>query len=351
MSKKVAKRNNSLMDPSELTAWGNPTQINRSLLKIPKLLLCQPTSEAVCEGKAVLGDIFATSVNKVVTAFKSGECAEVIPVFMKCLWYIRKSAPGKTKDESEFIGAEAYCDIPGPKFNASLPWEEAQPDGSVIHRSRALILFSLPVIDGEVVNEVHTTTFTGTNFKHGTDIYDIMYNKNTREGLCPAAKIIFLSSTKQKSDKGNRFYATWNVELGEAASKEEISMALGFFNVIKESEQAYTEASVEETTAPTQPAAQPVSVNRTPPTRAAPEEEDVSEVYEEEAKPKARPKRARRAKRRAPAQEEMDIEEEKPKRRPRKTAKKQEETVDEDDLDIDDLSEDMESIDAGLEGI
>ena len=139
MSKEVAvKETNAVAIPQELADWGDTgVNVGNDLL-LPKLLVMQPASDLVTDGKAVMGE-FRNSV----TGEKLGSIVEPIELVA---FHVMKTLDILKLTEGQYLWNRSLPlveNVTSPDYNDNLPWEGTDEDGTPIKRVRRLNFFVL----------------------------------------------------------------------------------------------------------------------------------------------------------------------------------------------------------------
>lgn len=213
---------------ADLSNWGAPEVLGQDIL-ISKILIMQPSSEMVADGKANLGEfrdsVVGTKLGDQVTPI------EVIPFHLQKYWDIHTEEGG----QYQWTRSEPLIENPVAKgYNDNLPWQDVE-NGKPIKRVRRMNFFVL--LPSEVVNGQslpYVLSFRSTSYTEGKKIYSQMYMRNKRANLQPAGYTFKISSVKQKNEKGQSWFVP-TVELGRRATSAEITDAYHWYKTVSSS--------------------------------------------------------------------------------------------------------------------
>lgn len=209
----------------DLSQWGAPEVLGQDII-IPKILVMQPSSEMVADGKAQLGE-FRDSLGGAKLGSQT-EAIEVIPFHVQKFWDIHVEEAG----QFVWTRSEALIENPVDKnYNDNLPWQDTE-NGKQIKRVRRMNFFVL--LPSEIKQNVslpYIFSFRSTSFVEGKKVYSQMYMRNKRASLPPAAYSFKISSVKQKNEKGQSWFVP-TVELGRLVSKEELKEAFNWYKTV-----------------------------------------------------------------------------------------------------------------------
>jgi hypothetical protein len=210
---------------ADLSNWGAPEVLGQDIL-ISKILIMQPSSEMVADGKANLGEfrdsVVGTKLGDQVTPI------EVIPFHLQKYWDIHTEEGG----QYQWTRSEPLIENPIAKgYNDNLPWQDVE-NGKPIKRVRRMNFFVL--LPSEVTNGQslpYVLSFRSTSYTEGRKIYSQMYMRNKRANLPPAGYTFKISSAKQKNEKGQSWFVP-TAELGRQATSAELTDALYWYKKV-----------------------------------------------------------------------------------------------------------------------
>ena len=222
MSKKqelVKQETNEVAEVSALDAWG-PSQMDKSDLVIPKLLLMQGLSKAVADGVAKMGDFVNSLTNEVLG--DANIPVTVVPIYMNKFWTVSQVQGNR------FIRTVQY----GPE-NANLSWRGVEKiDGNNVEIKNELTrsFYVLPKKDGHLQPTPMIISFKGMSSKAGQILASQMYSTNQQLKLPPPGFNIDLSATKVSNAKGTFFVLA--IKPTDKSTNEEMAEALKWYKVI-----------------------------------------------------------------------------------------------------------------------
>jgi hypothetical protein len=125
-------------DPSLTSGWGGMGGVDTADVLIPKLLIMQPISELVTEGKAGAGSIIRSTTQAFLGGKKGGDDLFVpfIPLLVFKDWALLQKPKGSNK--FEFRAKEAFT-----ADNANRPWNFTGKDGTEWQANANINLFAL----------------------------------------------------------------------------------------------------------------------------------------------------------------------------------------------------------------
>lgn len=211
---------------TNLEEWGAPEVLGQDIL-ISKILVMQPSSEMVADGKANLGE-FRDSVQGTKLGSQT-EPIEVIPFYVQKFWDIHTEENG----QYPWTRSEPLIENPADKaYNDNLPWQDVEA-GKPIKRVRRMNFFVLLPSEVKAGTSLpYILSFRSTSYVEGKKVYSQMYLRNKRAQLPPAAYTFKVSAAKQKNEKGQSWFVP-TVELGRQSTKEELQDAFNWFKTVK----------------------------------------------------------------------------------------------------------------------
>lgn len=201
MSDLVAQDSKQLASPEQMKSlWGAPNVTQRDII-IPSIVVQQPTSPLVADGKAAFGEFRESLNNELLGKFEDG--FNVIPFFMTKLFIERKDNADRS-----YIGA-----IQITPQNESLPYNDEadvvdKKTGEVtrekITRDRVMrfyVLLEKELKAGAAIP--YTISMKRTSFQAGQKLATQMYIKNLNSGKTPASVMMKISSVRKQKETLN----------------------------------------------------------------------------------------------------------------------------------------------------
>jgi hypothetical protein len=217
----------------ELAAWG-ASPIDEKDIVIPRLLLMQPGSDLVTDGKASFGHVINSLTGEKIADMQTP--FKVLPFMLKKSW-VEYEAPAKKGDKKRFL--RTYAVAPDNK-DQKYEGEEKNDEGKTIKITRDLCMNFYVLLPSELDRGgelPYILTFRRTALKDGKKLATQMYVTNYGAQLPPPALIVTVAVKKQATDAGT--WCTPDVLLSPDAtkrsSKEQIEAALKWFKTINSS--------------------------------------------------------------------------------------------------------------------
>lgn len=250
LNTEIAEHQSSIMD-----AFG-PSEATSKDIIIPRILLMNPTSDAVTAGNAAFGEFRDSLTNKKIGDFKTP--FEILPFAMKKV-FVEYDATDP--DSKKFLRV-----VPITPKNESLPYEdeEVTPEGKRIPVSRDYTYNFYVLIPSEIANGgelPYILSFRRTAMKEGKKLATQMYVTNRASKLPPPGMIVTIQAKKVNGEK-----STWAIPevlldaentrkasmpergtpVGSPMDTSEVGTALRWFNLlnsgaVKEDEDSLTE--------------------------------------------------------------------------------------------------------------
>lgn len=219
MSKEIVAQNQEteLMAVPE-GSWGTENISSQDLL-ISKMLLMQPLSTLVVDGKATPGDM-VDSVSQQILGNKN-KPVEIIPIHMTKTWSIFKNVGGKFEyDHME----------PITPANEQQPYEFTV-DGVQYQRNKDMNFFVLLRSEAKEASAFpRVITFRRTSSMAGRNLAT-HFAKAAMEKMPPAAYAFNVSCTMEKNDKGS--YFVYHVERTTRTEVPEIAAAYRWYKTLQ----------------------------------------------------------------------------------------------------------------------
>ncbi len=226
-NKEVEVKKQTAMTVGDQLQAASQEVLNSDII-IPKLLLMQPLSDFVSEGKAKPGDLVRSTTNEVLG--NAAKAVEFVPLKMTMDWTIQTKPPGSSR--YQFVRTE-----PRTAKNENDPWEFVE--GGVDHkRVKTINVYALLVDDakrfqaeiskateGEMPNLDNTLlpvviTFRSTSFTAGRGVANFyaQVRQMSDRGFPakPYGYKLSLGCYSEKNDKGTYFV----LKLGQAKALE-----------------------------------------------------------------------------------------------------------------------------------
>lgn len=209
---------NEVMNPANLDAWGENEMSSQDLI-IPKLLMMQPGSKMVVDGKATFGE-FRNSV----TGAKMGDLKNpvtVIPFAMEKTWIIStKTAKGGQYEYETTMRVTAQ--------NEEMKWEE-MVDGVMVKREK---IHSFYCLTPDNLRTPIILSIRGTSARTAKKIATQMYVDNAEAGLAPAATMMKITGSKSSNDKGT--FVVLDTEPAGKTPAKAFAKAFDWYKIIKQ---------------------------------------------------------------------------------------------------------------------
>lgn len=196
-------------------------KVDSSDILIPKILLMQPSSEMVADGKATIGD-FRNSVS----GEKHGTIVD--PFLFVPFHFVKKWDILDADANNKWVESKPF--LPGDE---SLPWEFTEL-GKKFKRVKRIDMFGF--IPGEVsVGNIlpMTLSFKSTGYREGTKILT-QFILNINKKKLPWANMYSISGEKKKNDD-NQTYCIPKVDLAGEAAPEFLELCMQWYKNIKQS--------------------------------------------------------------------------------------------------------------------
>lgn len=217
MSKELAKSQSKELATPALADWGTPAVSSRDIV-IPKILCMQGLSVLVSEEKAKMGDFVDSMTSEIIGNYKD-KAVKFIPFHLEKIWIISTKKSG----ESDFSFASIEAVTPE---NEGMRYQEVV-DGIEYKREYTMNFY---VLRPEDTSLPYILSFKGMSGKAGKILATQMYVRNSAAGLVPPAKIMELSGTKDKNDKG--IFITLNSKAVDESSAEQIDCAFKWYKTV-----------------------------------------------------------------------------------------------------------------------
>jgi hypothetical protein len=231
--------------------WGAGSAITKKDIIIPRILLMQPMSPPVTDGKAVFGE-WRESLNlDLLGTFEKG--VDFVPFFMEKVFIEYKIVnDGKGNIEKTYLRS-----VPITPTNENLKYEDTEiVEGTgeeiQIQRDRCMNFYVLLKSELELGTAFpYVLSFRRTSLRAGQKLTTQMYMKNTNAGLTPASMVCRLSSKKETSDINGKkvTYAVADVSPVERTDPKLIENAFHWLKMVKQGQaKVHTEAMVDDVT-------------------------------------------------------------------------------------------------------
>lgn len=233
------------------TDWGAGSEITKKDIIIPRILLMQPMSPPVTDGKAIFGE-WRESLNlEMLGNFDKG--VDFVPFFMEKVFIEYKvENDGKGNVEKKYLRSIAIT----PE-NESLKYEDEQLDEATgemiqIQRDRCMNFYVLLKAELELGTAFpYVISFRRTSLRAGQKLTTQMYMKNLNAGLTPASMVCKLLSKKETSDINGKkvTYAIADVAPVERTDPKLIENAFHWLKMVKQGQaKVHEEAMVDDVT-------------------------------------------------------------------------------------------------------
>lgn len=208
------------MPLAEFQELAEEFKIDKSDILIPKILLMQPSSELVADGKATIGD-FRNSVS----GAKVGTILEpflFIPFHYNKIWDIVDADEGNKWLRSEPFKSGA---------DEELPWEFEEA-GKKFKRIKRVNLFGLMPKEVEQGNTLPLVlSFKSTGYREGTKILTQMQLNLSHKKL-PWNTVYAISGEKRKNED-NQTYCVPKVEVAGEAHEDHLRLCMEWYKQVK----------------------------------------------------------------------------------------------------------------------
>jgi hypothetical protein len=186
----------ALAQIEDVSAWGAAPVTAQDII-IPRILLMQPMSDAVTNGKAAFGEFRESLNNELMGKFEDG--FEVVPFAMHKVFVEYEQASGGKK--------EYLRTVPITPANEGLPYEDKEKNDEgrtiAITRDRVLNVYCLLPKELETGGAIpYIISFRRSSMQAGKKISTQMFVKNHAAGKNPAAVMCKIWATKETNDEG-----------------------------------------------------------------------------------------------------------------------------------------------------
>ena len=210
---------------NDLGGWGDMPNLSASDFIIPKILLMQPQTPAVSDGKAKMGE-FRESINmRLLGDIDTG--IEFIPFFVSKVWWVFNKKQGRQGIIKEFSRIENITDT-----NEDHPYETDTESWQKV--MNFYVLLPDDIKSGSAFPYV--MTFKGTSTRTGRQLATQMYQLNRSAGITPAGFVMKLSGHKEQNSEVNATYVVLDVERGRKSDKQEVECAASFLKLVRGSQ-------------------------------------------------------------------------------------------------------------------
>jgi hypothetical protein len=236
-TKEIVKSDNFFAPVMEKTSWGEPPALSSNDIIIPKILLMQPSSDAVLAGQAVFGELRDSISNEILAS--PTKTLDIIPFSMKKAIIVSEYEPKTRKHLFKEI-------LDATPENEALAWEEGP-----LKRARVTSFFCLLPDELEKGGAIpKLISIRGMSFDAAKVIATQMYaiNSSATPWLPPPAFVMTLSVKIDKNDKGT--FAVLHAKRGRKSTDEEIAAAHGWHTSINAGKAKVDEAHEEPVIAP-----------------------------------------------------------------------------------------------------
>lgn len=224
MTKEVATRESA--SPAEVgqmkNLWDVPSISQRDVL-IPAILLMQPMSPQVTDGKAAFGEFRETLNQEVLGKFEEG--FEFVP-FKLVKIFVEQIDLG---DEKEFLRVVEITPA-----NESLPYEDHEMiDGKEVKIIRDRVMKFYVLLKSELDQGAaipYTLSFKRTSYQAGQKLATQMFIKNLNSGKTPASMVMTVTAAKKTQD--NKTWAAANCVPSGNASDRYVSEAFRWLEIV-----------------------------------------------------------------------------------------------------------------------
>ncbi len=217
MSKELSTR--MAMDATEFEQLAEEFKVDNSDILIPKILLMQPSSELVADGKATIGD-FRHSVN-------SDKIGTIVEPFLYVPFHYTKIWDVVNADENnKWMRSEEF-----KAGDETLPWEYKE-EGKNLKRIKRLNFFGFIPAELEKGNTLPMVlSFKSTGYREGTKILTQM-KLNISQKKLPWNNVYAISGEKKKNDD-NQTYCVPKVETAGEAHEEYLKLCMEWYRNMK----------------------------------------------------------------------------------------------------------------------
>lgn len=221
MTNEVAKTQSTLPAAETNFDWGQ-TEVSSNDIVIPKVVMMQPLSNPVTEGKAKFGDFISGATGLPIGNIDVG--FEFIPFYMSKFHWVSKLKDGKGKEKEFQFDRVEECTR---QADENKPWDDCDQDGVPIKRTFVRRFYGL--IKGLAIPVILEAKGTSASF--GKKLATQMYVMNAASKLPPCATVIMVNGEKRKNAKGS--FAVMDFTPVRPATKEEITDCFHWFKLVK----------------------------------------------------------------------------------------------------------------------
>jgi len=207
-------------DSMDVNAWGQSEFTAKDLI-IPKIMMMQPTSSMVIDGKAVFGQFVNSLTGEVMGSFN--EPLNIIPILLNKLFIVKRRVANKgTIDDFEFVRYENVT-----VHNENLPWDSLE-NGKEIQRRLIRNFYVLVEGHGDMP---YMLSLKSTSSKSAQVLATQMYTLNALAKLPPCGTVMSFGATKEKNDNGS--YVVAEFKPVKRTDKDICDKAFNWFQAIK----------------------------------------------------------------------------------------------------------------------
>ena len=194
-----------------------PEEVNTDDIAFPKMLLMQPISESVTDGKHTAGDVIDSVTGEKIADTKDG--VEIYPIRMR-KYYVVKNVD----EDNKYVRTEAIIS----KDDMNKPWN-FEENGIQMKRQPVMEIFCLSPNNSELP---YLLRFKGMSFKSvGKNFYTMAFALPAAQKKAPFIRSLVITSKKEKNEKGVFF--VYNFSLGKLTDAETYATCSTWFETTK----------------------------------------------------------------------------------------------------------------------
>lgn len=241
--------------------WGQAQLTSRDVV-IPRILLMQPMSPQVTDGKAAFGE-FRESLNEEKLG-KFDESFDVVPFWMEKVWVESQLIPAQKAGQPP--EKKWFRTIPVTPANENLPSEGDSLDMSTgemvnVVRDRVMNFYVLLANELNLGGAIpYVLPFRRTSMQAGKKLATQMYMKNINAGKSPASMVMSVFSKKESATINGQSvtYAVADIKPSGWAKPEHVADAFKWLQIMKSGKaKVHDESYAKEEATKEQPAPMP----------------------------------------------------------------------------------------------
>lgn len=214
----LSKKESSALVAMDVDSWGDSSLTTDDLV-VPRVLAMNHMSDLVKQKKADFGEFRDSLEGSLLGSLEKPML--FVPFHLEKVWFEYEIVKGKRQYSSQFAVTAA---------NEKLAWrdEEAGVERDKVYNFYVL----LPDQVAAGSSFPYLLSFRRTSMKAGQQLATIMYARNKRAGLPPAATVFSLGGRVVSGDGGE--YIVLGVQTERKSSEDELGEAFSWFETVKQ---------------------------------------------------------------------------------------------------------------------